>query len=49
MEKIRRLLPNVVKSYVIPSDRFNHNDFVHAFNANDLLYGSIIEELLKYD
>ncbi|XP_008192577.2 lipase 3 [Tribolium castaneum] len=48
IERVVKTLPNVVKSYHVPLESFNHNDFMHGRNAPELLYRAIIEEISKY-
>ncbi|XP_063929708.1 lipase 1-like isoform X1 [Zophobas morio] len=48
VEKLIKVLPNVVKTYKVPSDKFNHYDFLAAKNVVRLLYSAVIDEILKY-
>ncbi|XP_044254320.1 lipase 3-like [Tribolium madens] len=48
IERVVKALPNVVKSYHVPMESFNHNDFIYGQDAPELLYKAVIEEILKY-
>lgn len=41
-------LPNVVNSYEVPHDRFNHIDFLWGKDAPKLVYDEIIKTMKSY-
>lgn len=43
VEKLVKVLPNVVKKYVIPHKKFNHTDFIWGKDVTRLLYDIIIK------
>lgn len=43
VERLWKELPNVIKKYMVPHDRFNHADFVWGLDAPRIVY----DELLK--
>ncbi|XP_063913833.1 lipase 1-like [Zophobas morio] len=48
MDRLEKTLPNVVKSYKVPLEKFNHGDFLFAKDVVGLLYNSVIDEISKY-
>lgn len=38
-------LPNVVKSYLVPHENFNHVDFLWGMDASNLLYREILNTM----
>ncbi|KAL6431824.1 hypothetical protein ACFW04_007359 [Cataglyphis niger] len=49
VEKLSRLLPNVVDMYKVPWSKFNHLDFVWAKDAPILVYKRILELMKRKD
>lgn len=45
VERLIPMLPNVIKSYLVPHDKFNHLDFLWGTQAPQLLYKEIIETM----
>lgn len=45
VERLLRVLPNVVSVYKVPYENFNHLDFVWAVDVKHLLYDNIIRTL----
>nr|XP_022912354.1 lipase 3-like [Onthophagus taurus] len=48
VEKLAKKLPNVVKQYLVPFDKFNHLDFLWAIDVVPLLYESVFDLLAQY-
>lgn len=45
VEKLIAELPNVVKSYLVPTEKFNHVDFIFGDNAPAQLYDEIVKTI----
>ncbi|XP_063913746.1 lipase 1-like [Zophobas morio] len=48
MDRVLKTVPNVVKSYKVPLEDFNHLDFLYAKHVGDLLFNVLLDDLSKY-
>ncbi|KAJ3656552.1 hypothetical protein Zmor_015623 [Zophobas morio] len=48
IDRLIQSLPNVVKSYKVPLEKFSHSDFLYAKNVANLLYNIVIDDISKY-
>lgn len=49
VKKLIHELPNVINDYLVPHEKFNHNDFLWAMNASHLVYDEIVKTINKND
>ena len=43
--KLTSQLPNLVESYRVPWDKWNHEDYVQAIDADEILYPEILRNM----
>lgn len=43
--KLQKQLPNVIKNYLVPHEKFNHADFVLGISAPHLVYDEIMKTI----
>lgn len=48
MKHLKSDLPNVVRFYRVPDDKFTHVDFAWGSNATDILYKPVIQLMDRY-
>ncbi|XP_075230311.1 lipase 1-like [Lycorma delicatula] len=48
VEELMNRLPNLIRNYTIPSDKFNHMDFLWAKNAKELVYDDMMSIMKNY-
>lgn len=49
VERLAKVLPNVINNYLVPHDRFNHIDFLWGIDAPRLVYDEIIKTMKHSD
>lgn len=47
VEKLARMLPNVIDKYIVPMHKFNHLDFLWAIDVKTLVYDRVLENIQK--
>lgn len=47
IERLSKILPNVVKKKMVPHKKFNHLDFLVATDAKALLYDDVISDAFR--
>lgn len=49
VEKLGEILPNVAGLYKAKDPRFNHFDFIWAYNVRETVYNDLVKLMNKYD
>ena len=47
MLRLTSELPNLVKSYKVPFEGWNHLDFMYGVDANELVYSELLRQMEK--
>lgn len=49
VKKLIKELPNVVKNYLVPHDKFNHLDYIWGVDAPRLVFDDIVKTIKSRD
>lgn len=49
MEQLASELPNLVKKHLVPSEKFNHLDFLYAKHIDEILYEDIVHLMSQFE
>ena len=48
MFRLTAQLPNLIQSYRVPWDKWNHVDYINAKDADTLLYPQVLKNMEKF-